>query len=143
MNSQYLAAFDSTAQPGRIYFYIVYAFPGFDGTYYTSNVDIASTFTYTDSPLTEGALIKSAHLSELRTMVAALRSAAGQPELAFSGSVGPGSVIEARHFTELRDSINASRARIGVTPINWTQPNAAAGGLILAATLQELRGAAN
>lgn len=136
-------AVDSTAQAGQIYFYVVYAFPGYDGAFYTSNVDIASTFTYTDSPLAGGVLIKSAHLTELRTMVAALRAAAGQPPLTFTGSVAAGNIIDARHITELRDSINSSRTRIGVAPISWATPNAASGAVIRATTLQELRGAAN
>lgn len=138
-----LSAVDTTAQQGRVYLYSVgvYGAPGTPS--YSSNVDIASTFVYTDHPLAAGTSIKSAHLTELRSMVAALRNTAGLSPLTFTGSVSRGSVVQAQHITELRSSIDASRARLGLPAIGWTQQNAANGALIRAATLQELRGAPN
>lgn len=137
-----LTASDNTAQSGRVYVYFVSAYNS-GWTYYTSAPDVASTFRYTDQLLAAGTPIKSVHMSELRSMVAMLRNAAGQPLLAFSGSVTPRSVVWAAQLTELQDSVNASRARLGLAPIAWTQPGAANGMRIRAATLQELRGAAN
>jgi ELWxxDGT repeat protein len=136
-------AVDTTALPDRVYLYFVVAYGAIFSPTYNSGMEVASTFVHADAPLAAGTLIKSIHLAQLRAMVGALRTAAGLPALTFSGSVAPGSVVDARHITELRSSIDASRARIGLPAINWTQPNAAAGSLIRAATVQELRGAAD
>jgi ELWxxDGT repeat protein len=138
-----LSASDTTAQPGRVYVYYISASAALNPPFYHSAVEIASTFAYTDHPLVSGMRVKSAHLSELRTMVSALRTAAGLPALPFTGSVAPGNVVKAVHVAELRSSIDASRARLGLPAINWTQPNAVSGARIRAATLQELRGTAN
>jgi hypothetical protein len=136
-------AVDNTAQPDHVYVYYVIGYAQSGPPYYYSNTDIASTFTYTDHPLAAGPSIKSAHLTELRSMVAALRTAAGLPPLTFTGLVSRGNVVQAQHVTELRSSIDASRARLGLPAIAWTQPSAAKGGKTRAATLQEMRGAAN
>lgn len=138
-----LNAVDITVQPGRLYLYYILAYGDGNVPYYNSNVDIASTFNYTDNPLASGMVIKSAHFVELRTMTAALRALAALSSLTFTGSVTPGSVVDARHISELRTSIDASRARIGLPAIAWTQPTGASGAIIRAATLQELRAAAN
>lgn len=138
-----LSAVDTTAQQGRVYLYYVGAYGAYGTPFYNSRADIASTFVYTDHPLAAGTSIKSAHLTELRSMLGALRNAAGLSSLTFTGSVSSGSVVQAQHITDLRSSIDASRARLGLPAIGWTQQNAANGALIRAATLQELRGAAN
>jgi ELWxxDGT repeat protein len=135
-------AVDTTVLPGRIYLYYVSAFGAFGTPSYNSGVEIASTFAYTNNPLTAGTPIKSVHMTELRAMVAALTSAAALPPMTFSGSVAPGNIMDTSQISELRSFIDASRSRIGLPAIDWTQQNIGSGTIIRAGTLQELRGAA-
>ncbi|HET7436135.1 MAG TPA: ELWxxDGT repeat protein [Thermoanaerobaculia bacterium] len=134
---------DTTALPNHVYVYYVSGYGAYGTPSYNSAPDIASTFVYSNDPLSAGTVVKSAHFTELRAMVTALRTAAGLPLPAFTGSVAAGSTISATHVIELRQSIDAARSRLGLPAMGWVQPNASHGAFVLAATLQELRIAVN
>jgi len=104
-----------------------------------SNRDIATSIVFTNDPLIAGVIpVRSAHMSELRAAVGAVRSAAGLPPFSFTGTIQTGAVIYASHVTELRNALNDALAALGLPAVVFTdlQPRVS---LIRAAEPQQLR----
>lgn len=100
-----------------------------------SNVDAATTVMFTNDPLTTSVPIKTAHATELRTAVNAMRTAAGLPSVAFVG----GSKVLAVHVTELREALDEARAEIGLPPLTYTDTITAGVTKVKAVHWNELR----
>jgi uncharacterized repeat protein (TIGR01451 family) len=106
-----------------------------------SNLDLATTILFTDDPIVAGSTtMKTAHVTELRTAVNAVRAAAGMASATFSDpSLTAGFPIKAVYMTELRASLNPALAAIGVPALAYTDPSLAAGSTIKAVHIRELR----
>ncbi|HEV7922140.1 MAG TPA: N,N-dimethylformamidase beta subunit family domain-containing protein [Thermoanaerobaculia bacterium] len=127
---------DTTAQPGNAYLYRVRAVSSTGARMAYSNVDLATTFVFTDASLT-GAVIRAAHIEEVRDAVDALRLAIGLPPILWTDPALTGVVVKAAHLTQLRNAINETRAAIGLGPAAFSSPVS----VIRAVHIDELRAA--
>ena len=128
---------DTAAQPGSAYLYRVRAVSSAGARMAYSNVDLATTFVFTDPVLTPGTVIRAAHLQEVRDAVDALRVTIGLPTVAWLDPSLTGVVVKAAHLVQLRNAINETRAAIGLAPATFSDPLT----VIRAAHIEELRGA--
>jgi len=131
---------DSAAQQDTAYLYAVrVAAPVASG----SVIDLATTVIFTDPTLVSGTtVIKAAHLTELRTAVAAVAALAGQTAPAFTDpTINPGvTAIRAVHIEELRTFLDAARAALQLPAISYSQPAIAPGVTpVRALDIEELR----
>ncbi|HKO58269.1 MAG TPA: Calx-beta domain-containing protein, partial [Thermoanaerobaculia bacterium] len=82
--------------------------------------DAATTVLFSDATLA-GAVVKAAHLIELRTAVAAMRTAAGlQPYPFADPSLNVGMMIKANHIIQLRAALDEARAAVGLPAMAYT-----------------------
>lgn len=104
-----------------------------------SNADIATTILFTDDPILQRAtLVKVEHVSELRTAVNAVRTAAGLMPASYTDALTSGIIVKAIHLTELRSSLDQARSLLGLPALSYT--DAALQGMpIRAAHMRELR----
>lgn len=115
---------DNSAAAGTAYLYKVRA--GSAGTF--SSVDLATTVIFTDATLTGGTTApKTAHITELRTAVDAVR------KLANGGVANPFSYTDSTltadttpikrvHITDLRTALDAARSTLAFTALSYTDP---------------------
>lgn len=105
-----------------------------------SNIDLATTMSFTDNPLVAGGtIVKAQHINELRTAVNAARTAAGLPQVGWTDTALPGTVIKAMHIYELRQNLNQALAAIGLAPPSYTDPLLAAGLIVKKVHVEEVR----
>jgi hypothetical protein len=104
-----------------------------------SNVDLATTIMFTDTPLVPGStLIKAVHLAQLQTAAIAVRVAGGT----FGDFLTPrsaGDPVRASDVTAVRTMLDAARVAIDFPPIAYTDPIIEAGVRIRAAHVTQLR----
>jgi hypothetical protein len=85
-----------------------------------SNPDIATTILFADDPLVPmQTVIKTVHLSELRSAVNAVRIAGGLEPFVFTDSDPAGMTIKAIHVQELRIALDEARSMIGLPQITY------------------------
>ncbi|MDP9194213.1 MAG: hypothetical protein M3P06_21160 [Acidobacteriota bacterium] len=104
--------------------------------------DPAATTTFTNDPLVATVTgIKSAHITELRQAVNALRATAGLTASTFTDPVLSTSItVKAVHLQELRTALSAASTALGLTAASYTDPTLTGGSTIVkAAHVQELR----
>ena len=127
---------DSGLSANTTYLYKVAA-DGVGGPSAQSAADAATTIVFTDSGTLTGVAVKTAHLTELRTAVNAMRAAAGLSAFTFTGS---STLISGIHVTELRQALDAARTQIGLATLTYTDPTITAGTTkVKAAHWSELR----
>jgi hypothetical protein len=87
-----------------------------------SAVDLATTVMFTDDQLNAGAIIRAAHVAQLRTAVNAVRALAGFDPYNFTDPTltAGTSQIRAVHIAELRSGLDEARSRIGLLPLSYT-----------------------
>jgi hypothetical protein len=118
---------DNGLAPNTTYLYKVRAMNGGGPTPF-SEVNAATTIIFTDDPLTAGTPIKAIHVTELRTAVNAMRTAAGLADMPFTDpELAAGTVIKALHVSDLRTGLDAARASIGLPALVYTDPAITAG----------------
>lgn len=112
---------DNTVSAGAGYFYRVRATaPGSAASPFTAP-DGATTILFTDDPLAAGTRIKGVHLTQLRTAVNALRTAAGLSAMTFTDpSITTSTVVKGVHVTELRTGLNAARVAMELPALTFT-----------------------
>jgi hypothetical protein len=119
---------DQTASAGKVYVYRVKANFAGGGSSAYSNVDVATTVSYTgDDPLVganhqpgqHASVVSALNLTELRGVVNSVRALAGLGAAAWKGDPAPqsGGRILAAHFQELRDNLNPALAALGIAPM--------------------------
>jgi hypothetical protein len=111
------------------------------GTSAFSTPDAATTIVFTDANVL-GAVIKAAHITELRAAVNAMRAVAGLGAATFTDpTLTPQTaIIKAVHITELRTALAAARTSLGVPALTFTDPTLTTGVTpTKAAHLLELR----
>ncbi|HUP50383.1 MAG TPA: hypothetical protein VNA04_16530, partial [Thermoanaerobaculia bacterium] len=131
---------DTTASANQAYLYKVRA--GSGGTF--SATDLATTVVFTDPTLTVGTtMVKAAHLTELRTAAAAMRTLAKISAFTFTDSVLNSSVAVKRiHLIDLRDAINQARSTMSLSAASYTDSTITAGSTIIKAVhINDLRNA--
>lgn len=106
-----------------------------------SNIDLATTVSFTDHPLAVGmTLVKAQHLTELRQGVSAVRATAGLAAAAWTDPTLSGVFIKAVHIQELRDNLNPALTTLGFTAPTYTDPTLTAGSTVVKkAHIEELR----
>jgi len=130
------AAFvDNSVVANTTYLYRVRTLDGADTSAFSPS-EPATTVLFTDDPLVPMAtLIKAVHITQLRTAVNAMRSAAGLTPLAADGTIGVGQRVRASHITALRSALDQARASLGLPSVPYSIPLT----LIRAAHVTELR----
>lgn len=128
---------DSTVSANTVYLYTVRAVVTGGAMTGFSLPDYAHTYTLTDVLLNALTPIKAAHVSELRTVANAIRTAAGLTAATFTDPSLPGVVVKAVHLTELGDALNAARATLGLPAL--AAPSISPGTVIAAQHVIDLR----
>jgi YD repeat-containing protein len=131
---------DGGAIANGAYAYRVVSVTGSTFSTTASPPDFASTYAFTDDPLAVLGTQRAGHVTELRAAANALRALAGLGAFNFTDTLAAGSLSKAVYLTELRTAINQARAPFGRADVTFTAPAPAAGGLPLAAHVNELRG---
>lgn len=101
-----------------------------------SNIDVATTITFTDPSLS---IIKALHFTELRTAVNAYRSSAGLAPLAADATLAPGLVVRKSHLFALRNGLNEARSAIGLPLVFYQDYTEAVVTLIKGVHVLDLR----
>jgi hypothetical protein len=122
-----LTNFTDTVAAGNAYVYKVRAVDVSAGTSPYSTPDVATTFSFTDDPLTgQVTRIKAVHLTELRQAVNALRTTVGLGAAVYTDpSISGATTIRAIHFAELRTALDQARTVIGLSAGGYTDPSLA------------------
>lgn len=100
----------------------------------------ATTIGFTDDPL-NGVIVKAVHLTEVETAINAVRAAIGLSPLAANPTIGVGQVVRLSHITSLRANLNEVCRVIGIGCPPLHNPVAAAGGIVRAVHVHDLRDA--
>jgi Arc/MetJ family transcription regulator len=130
---------DSGLSSSTTYLYKVRALSNGGPSAYSS-IDAATTLIFTDDPVTGSTVARAVHISELRTAVNAMRTAAGLGTQTFTDALLTATAIRAVHITELRSALDAARAILGLSAINYIDPTITAGVTTLkTAHIQDLR----
>jgi hypothetical protein len=105
-----------------------------------SNLDLATTVTFTDDPLVaQSTVVKALHITQLRTAVNAVRALAGLGAGSFTDpTLTSAIVIKAAHVTDLRGALDPARSNLGLPTVSYTDAPLA-GVAVKAIHLQELR----
>ena len=103
-----------------------------------SNLDLATTISFTDDPLVPGTtIIKRVHILELQAAVNVVRKAGGLDEVSFTDGLLMGVTIKLIHVNELRMALDAARRRLNLPPLHYT--DISIGSVVGAADFTELR----
>lgn len=133
-------SFSDTAAPsGATSVYKVRALDGASRASAYSAPDAATTIFFTDDPLNPGTIVKAAHVTQLRTAVNAMRTAAGLGAFAFTDSTVTGVTIKRVHVDELRTALASARAALGLAAATFTDPVLTSATKVKAAHIQQLR----
>lgn len=115
---------DTTLAPGITYLYKVRAVNGGQFSAF-SNTDLTTTVLFSNDPLVPGVTtIASAHLSELRQAVNAVRAAAVLAPGTYTDAppTAGSTVIKATHIDELRAQLTAALSALGFAAPSLTDP---------------------
>jgi len=127
---------DATVAADKTYVYRVLAVSA-SGTSAPSAPDLATTFFFTDDPVTAGGIVKAVHLTQLRTAVNLVRAAAGLAAFSFTDPTP--TLIRAVHISELRSALDPARAALGAPALVYTNPITPQVTAVRAIHVQELR----
>jgi YD repeat-containing protein len=132
---------DNSASGSTTYLYKVRAVDGTGNFSGYSNVDLATTITFTDDPLTAGTtLVKAQHITELRQAVNAVRASTGLSAAVWTDSSLAGIQIKVVHIQELRSNLNPALTAIGFSTPTYTDATLIAGSTVVKkAHVEELR----
>lgn len=131
---------DATVAANAAYLYKVRAVVSGGGMTAFGAADYAHTFTFTDPALAAGTTIKAVHVSQLRSVVQSLRTAAGLGAATFTDPSLPGLVAKRIHITELRDALNAVRTSLSLPALVF--PALAVGSPVAVQHTNDLRAGA-
>ncbi len=130
---------DTGVEPSTTYLYKVRSVDSGNTRSASSAVDAATTIMFSNDPLSAGISAQALHISELRTAVNAMRTAAGLGAATFTDpTVSSGTPIKAVHITELRSALDQARSTIGLTALGYSD-TIASGVAVKAIDLQEIR----
>ncbi|MEO6486793.1 MAG: fibronectin type III domain-containing protein, partial [Thermoanaerobaculia bacterium] len=131
---------NTSVSGGTTYLYRVRALNAASVASGYSNVDHATTVMFTDDPLgAQTTVIRSVHLTQLRTAVNAMRAAAGLLPAGFTDSGASGVIVRAVHITELRTALDSARSALGLSTAGYSDSSLTSGMTVRAVHFQELR----
>ena len=105
-----------------------------------SNIDLATTMSFTDNPLVAGTtVIRAQHINELRTAVNAVRATAGFPQVSWTDPSLPGVFIKAVHIMELRQNLNQALQAMGLASPSYTDDPLSPGMIVKKIHVEEVR----
>jgi hypothetical protein len=113
---------DGGRSASTAYLYKVRAVNGGEST--DSNRDLATTVIFTDDPLTGGStVIKTAHITQLRTAVNAVRTLAGLAGGTYTDSSLTAGVTKVKtlHVTDLRTALDAARSALTLSAVTYSE----------------------
>lgn len=128
---------DPTVAASTAYLYRVRA-TGPAGMSAFTSPELATTISFTDSPLLPGTGVKALHLTQLRSAAVAVRDLAALAPYPFTSTPASGALIQAAHLTELRTALNQARVALGLSTLAFTDPTPA-GRPVKAIHVDELR----
>ena len=106
----------------------------------SSNLDLATTMSFTDGALiAKATAIKAQHINELRSAVNAVRATAGLAQAGWTDPTLPGVAVKAVHITELRQSLNQALQTMGFNLPTYTDSTLSSGCMVKKAHVEELR----
>jgi hypothetical protein len=109
---------DASIAGGAAYLYRVRT-RNLDGTTSAwSAPDVSTAVVFTDDPLAAGTIIRSAHVTQLRTAVNAVRTLAGLPAATFASAT----IVRAQHLIELRNAVGQARSALSLPALTYMQP---------------------
>lgn len=109
-----------------------------------SNIDLATTMSYTDDPLVAGStVIKAQHITELRVAVNAVRATAGLQQASWTDASLPGVFIKAIHITELRQNLDQALQVMGFATPVYTDQTLNPGLIVKRVHVEEVRQSVN
>ena len=125
----------------KTYLYKVKTVDGSASVSSGSNSDPATMVIFTNDPIVATSTsVKQVHLSELRTAVNAMRTAANLGLASFTDVVSSTLPVKAVHVAELRTALNAALTPLGLPTISFTDPTLTTGStLVKAVHFQQLR----
>jgi hypothetical protein len=123
---------DAGLTPGTTYLYRVRASDATRVSVF-SNLDLATTITFTDDPLVAGSTaVKAVHLTQLRQAVDAVRAAAGLAGGTYTDTISAGATrIKAIHISEIRSQLDAALIALGLAAPTYTDSTLTAGVTII------------
>jgi hypothetical protein len=132
---------DSSVSAGAAYLYRVRAVDSSNNLTNYSNIDLATTITFTDDPLQAGATpIKAQHITELRQAIDAVRTLANLSAASWTNTIQSGVLVHAIDVQELRTNLDQARSTLNLSAASYTdQPLTAGAMLIKKVHLDELR----
>lgn len=137
---------DTGVSSGKAYLYRIRAVDTAGNYSYYSNLDLATTITFTNDPIADPQVavtrVQAQHLIELRTAINAVRALTGTLPPANWDVQHPlqtGARVWSGHILELRSNLNQARAALGLPALSYTDPNLSSGYRIQRAHIQELR----
>ena len=92
-----------------------------------SGPDITTTVAYSDDPLVAGAIVRAAHVTELRTAVDAIRTFVGMTAVSWTDLSPAALTIRAVHLEELRSNLSTALTNLGYSPPVFTDAPLLAG----------------
>ena len=129
---------DTGLAGGAVYVYAVRAINA-EGASAFSTPDVANTITFTDPSLT-GAVIKTAHILELRNALTAFALAAGYVAVTFQEhDLSSGMTLRAVHVAELRTVLDSARWALGIPALAYTDASPTPGAVVKATHLLDVR----
>jgi hypothetical protein len=105
-----------------------------------SNMDLATTMSFTDNPLlARVTVIKAQHINELRVAVNAVRVTAGLPQVTWADASLPGVFVKAVHINDLRRKLQQAFWEMGLPILAFTDDPPSPGLIVKRAHLEEVR----
>jgi hypothetical protein len=134
---------DSSASANAAYFYKVRSVSASSTESADSNRDLATTVIFTDPTLNaQSTRVKAAHITELRSAIAAVRTLAGLTAYSFVDSTITAGLTQVKkvHLTDLRTALDAARSILALPALSYTDnPVTVQSTVIKAAHIAELR----
>lgn len=123
------------------YLYQVRAVCSSGGSSPPSNMDLATTMSFTDDPLTVGVtVVKAQHINELRTAVNAVRDTASLAQAGWTDPSLQVAFVRAVHITELRQNLNQGLQAMGFMVPSYTDGTLSSGVTVVKKVhVEELR----
>lgn len=114
------AAFtDNTAPASSALLYEVRAISPSNVPSNFSAPDLASTYVFTDEPISIGLKVKLVHLTQLRTAANAARVLTGLPAVTWTESSPV--IVKASHWNEVRNAIDGARLQAGIGTMAYSE----------------------
>jgi hypothetical protein len=132
---------DTTAAPDTAYLYAVRSIDGSNVTSPLSTGDLATTVIFTDPAIVlSSTKVKTVHVTQLRTAVAAVRALAGLGAYSFTDAVlNAGAAAKAVHVAELRSALDAARSTLGLSANVYVDAPLAAGVVVRGTHVNDVR----